>query len=327
MTADSSDVTRRTALAGTAVAVAAVAGPEAVAQTAPTPSKGPRVWLDFDQAELDRAYDQGVWAPNRDQVVKRYATLSEDTRRHLGEPRRAAYGKGAQEMLDIFRTERASAPINVFIHGGAWRSGQARDYAYSAETFVRAGAHYVSLDFSPVQDVGLSEMVAQVRCAVAWVYNNAASFGGDRDRIYVSGHSSGGHLAGCVVVTDWQKQFGLPANLVKGGMCLSGMYDLKPVRLSARSSYVPFTDQIEDDNSSQRHLEFLNCPVIIGFGALESPEFQRQGREFVAAIQKAGKSAQLIVGPGFNHFEIIETLANPYGLLGRAALAQMKLVA
>jgi arylformamidase len=157
------------------------------------------------------------------------------------------------------------------------------------------------------------------------VYRNASSFGGDPTRIYVSGHSSGGHLAGVVLVTDWRKDFALPADTVKGGLCCSGMFDLKPVRLSARSSYVDFTDEVEQALSSQRHFDRLNTPVIVAYGTLETPEFQRQSRDFAAAVQAAGKPAQLLVGEGYNHFEILETFANPYGLLGRAVLAQMNL--
>jgi arylformamidase len=106
---------------------------------------------------------------------------------------------------------------------------------------------------------------------------------------------------------------------------VSGMYDLKPVRLSARSSYVKFTDAVEHALSAQRHLDKLNAPVIVGYGSLETPEFQRQSSDFVDAVKKAGKSAELIRGEGYNHFEVIETMASPYGQLGRAALAQMTL--
>jgi len=299
----------------------------------PTPAqpparvKGPRVWLDLDQAELDAAYDQSVWAPNRDQVVKRYATQSDAVRARLGAPRRYAYGATPVEGLDVYATRRANAPINVFIHGGAWRAGLARNYAFAAELFVRAGAHFVVPDFAAVQDVGgsLMPMAEQVRAAVAWVHRNARSFGGDPDRVYVSGHSSGAHLAGVILATDWRRDFSLPADTVKGGLCSSGMYDLKPVRMSARSAYVKFTDETEQALSSQRHLDKLNAPVIVAHGTLESPEFQRQARDFAAALTAAGKPVQLLVGEGYNHFEIIETLGMPYGLLGRAVLEQMKL--
>jgi len=312
-----------------AIAGAAVAGP-LLAQQPPAAAaprvKGPPVWLDMDQAELDAAYDQSRYAPNLPQITKRYATNSEAVRARLGVPRRFSYGTTAIEALDVYTTKRPNAPINVFIHGGAWRVGLAKDSAYSAELFVHAGAHFVVPDFIWVQDAGgsLMPMADQVRRAVAWVYRNAQSFGGDPNRIYVSGHSSGGHLAGVVLTTDW-KAFNLPADAVKGGLCCSGMFDLKPVRLSARSNYVKFTDETEQALSPQRQLNNLNAPVIIAYGTLETPEFQRQSRDFAAAVKAAGKPVELLVAEGYNHFEIIETLGNPHGLLGRAVLEQMKL--
>jgi arylformamidase len=193
--------------------------------------------------------------------------------------------------------------------------------------FINAGAHLVIPDFVQVQDAGgsLMPMAQQVRAAVAWVYKNAVRFGGHPDRIYITGHSSGAHLAGCVLVTDWQKDFNLPANILKGGLVISGMYDLKPVRLSKRSEYVKFTDEIEQALSSQRHLDKLNAPVIVAYGSQETPEFQRQNREFAAALKAAGKPVELFVGEGFNHFEMQETIGNPYGIGGRAALKMMGL--
>src|SRR5207244_2350613 len=159
----------------------------------------PKVFLDYDQDALDRAYDQRAWAPNMDAVLKRYVVNSDGVRARLGAPKTVAYGASAIETLDIYPTARVNAPVLVFVHGGAWRTGKARDSAYAAEAFVRAGAHYVVPDFATVMDVGLDGMVAQVRQAVAWVARNASSFGGDPGRIYVAGHSSGGHLAGTVL--------------------------------------------------------------------------------------------------------------------------------
>ena len=322
---------RRTFLGASASAAAIVAGSAAAQQVAPAQPaprvKGPRVWLDMDQAELDAAYDQSVYAPNLQQVVKRYGTNSEAARARLGAPRRHAYGPTPIESLDVYMTRRPNALINIFIHGGAWRGGLARNFADAAELFVHAGAHLVVPDFINVLEAGgnLMPMAEQVRRAVAWVHRNARSLGGDPERIFVSGHSSGGHLAGVVLTTDWRKDFDLPPDVVKGGLCCSGLFDLKAVRLSARSAYVRFTDEIEQALSSQRHVDKLNAPVIVAYGTLETPEFQRQSHDFAAAVRMAGKPVQLLVGEGYNHFEIPETLANPYGLLGRAVLEQMKL--
>jgi len=316
----------RRAVLGASAALIATRG-SALAQAPALRQKGALVWLDLDQQELDDAYDQSKYAANLQQIVKRYATNSAAVRKRLGEPVRLAYGPTPIEGLDLYLTRGPNAPIQVFIHGGAWRSGLAKDSAYQAELFVRAGAHYIAVDFNNVLETkgDLLPMADQVRRALAFVYRNAASFNGDPNRIYLSGHSSGGHLAGVVLTTDWQKQFGLTADLIKGGLVCSGMFDLKPVRLSARSNYVKFTDEVEQALSSQRQLHLLNCPVIVAHGTLETPEFQRQSRDFAAAVKAMGKPVELLVGEGYNHFEMPETLANPYGLLGRAALEQMKL--
>ena len=288
---------------------------------------GPKVFLDYDQQALDDAYDQSVYAPNRQQLLARLAVNSELARLRLGEPERFAYGATPIEQLDVYRTHRRNAPINVHIHGGAWRAGRARDCGYAAELFVHAGAHYVALDFDNVVDAGgsLLVMADQVRRAVAWVHRNAARFGGDPDRLYVSGSSSGAHLGGVVATTCWEKEFALPAETVKGYTLTSGMYDLRGPRLSKRGQYVKFTDAMEAALSPQRHLDRIRVPIVLVYGTLETPEFQRQSRDFAAALRTAGKAVRLVVADGYNHFEIAETIANPYGPVGRAVLEQMQL--
>jgi arylformamidase len=293
----------------------------------PPHEKGPLVFLDYDQVELDAAYDQQVYQPNIVQVGKRWASNSARVRARLGEPTRISYGPTEIEQLDIFRTSRERAPVFVFIHGGAWARGKAADYHAPAEMFVRAGAHYVTPDFAWVQDVGgsLFPMADQICRAIAWVYENAASFGGDRDRIYVGGQSSGAHLTAVALTTDWAGRFGLPADLVRGGLCASGMYELAPVRRSARANYVKFTDAMVEELSPVRHLDRLRAPLIVSYGTYETPEFQRQARDFAAAAKAAGRPVDLIVGDNYSHTELLETLCNPYGQLGAAALEQMGL--
>ena len=289
--------------------------------------KGRVVFLDYDQEELDAAYTQADWSRNQAEVASRNAQKSAAAVARLGPPRRLAYGPGEKEKLDLYATKTPRAPIQIFIHGGAWRRGSASSAAYQSEMYVDAGAHFIALDFNNVTETSgnLLVMAQQVRRAVAWVYRNAASFGGDAQRIYVSGHSSGGHLAGVVLTTDWQREAGLPGDTVKGGLCASGMYDLYPVSLSARAGYVKFAPEVIEALSSQRHLDKLAAPLIVAYGTLETPEFQRQNREFAAAVKAAGKSAELIVLQGCNHFEVQETLGNPYGLVASAVLRQMKL--
>lgn len=320
-------ISRRTMLGTAAMMVATPALADGCQVGPPQHHKGPPVFMEYDQLELDASYDQVYYEPLIAQVGKRLDSNSDATRARVGAPQREAYGPSEIEKLDIYRTSRPNAAVFVFIHPGNWLVGSAKQFGYPAETFVNAGAHYVVLDFASVKDVGgdLGVLAAQVRRGIAWVYKNAASFGGDPDQIYIGGHSSGGHLCGVALVTDWQKEFGLPPAIVKGGLCMSGMYEMAPVRLSWRRTYVNFTDAMADAMSPQRHIDKLNAPIIVTYGTLETPEFQRQSRDFAAAVKAAGKPVQLSETPNYAHLEMAESLGNPYGPNGRAALALMKI--
>ena len=293
----------------------------------PSPARGPLVWRDMDQKALDDAYNQAAHAPNMDLILSRIATASETARRILGAPHRLAYGSSEDERLDIYRAPTsAPAPINLFVHGGAWLRSSAAQTAFTAEAIVGAGAHAVLIDFVNAGQTGgdLMPLAEQVARAIAWTWRNAESFGGDRSRFYVSAHSSGAHLAACALSRGWRAE-NLPANFCKGALLVGGMYDLAPVRLSSRSAYIKFTDDMEEALSPQRHLEGVTAPLVLACGTGETPEFLRQSREFFAALKVGGKNAELIVAEGYNHFELFETMGNPYGIVGRARLQQMTL--
>jgi len=326
MTHLKSGLSRRAALAGGAALIATPALAAECHIGPPAHDKGPAVWMGLDQIELDAAYDQSEYAPLLGQIIKRYASSSAATRARLGEPQRVAYGPTEPEKLDIYRAKQSNAPIYVFIHGGAWLGGAAASYAFPAEMFVHAGAHYIALDFVSVKQAGgdLGPMADQVRRAIAWVYKNAGEFGGDRQKLYVGGHSSGGHLCGVAAITDWTT-LGLPAAPVRGWHCMSGMFDMKPVRLSKRSSYIKFTDAMEDAMSAEHQIDKINAPMVLVTGGNETPEFQRQSRDFAAKLKTAGKPVEHVSAPDHNHFEMCETLGNPYGANGRAALKLMGL--
>ena len=290
----------------------------------------PKVFLNYTQAELDAAYNQAAYQANIQQLRDRWVWSGERARARIGVPERCAYGRAEIEQLDIFRAKTPGpAPIFVFIHGGAWRAGSAKTYAAPAETFINAGAHYVVPDFVLVQDAGgsLFPMAEQVCRAIAWVWQNAPQFGGDRDRLFIGGHSSGSHLAAVALTTDWPGAYGVPSDIIRGGLCSSGMYELAPVRLSHRNSYVSFTDEMVERLSPMRHLDRLSAPLLVAYGTYETPEFQRQARDFAAAVKAAGKPVELLVGEHYSHLELPETLCSPYGLLGAAVLKMMGLAA
>ncbi|MGH6988885.1 MAG: alpha/beta hydrolase, partial [Stellaceae bacterium] len=268
------------------------------------------VFRDYDQVALDAAYDQTFWAANRDELLASYADASARCRDRLGPPLHFAYGPTPAEGLDVFRAASDRAPVMIFVHGGAWRGGAAADYAFPAEMFVAAGVHYVALDFAAAPDVGgdLRVMASQVQRAILWLHDNAERFGGEPERLYLAGHSSGAHLAAVALTADW-RALGAPPDIVKGGVLVSGMYDLHPVRLSSRSRYVAFDDNMVQRLSPIRHVDRLSAPLTVAWGSRESPEFIRQGRDFAAAVNAAAKPVEVLVAEGTNHFEMMATLS------------------
>jgi arylformamidase len=260
-----------------------------------------KVFLDYDQKALDDQYEQRVWVPRADEIIRRYSEKSNSVRERIGEPRVERYGPTPPETLDIYGSGKKAF---VFVHGGAWRRQSSREQAFPAEPIIAAGAAYVALNFANLPTVTLPEMAAQVCRGIEWVWRNLSK------EIVLFGHSSGGHLGGYALTQ-------LPN--IKSAMVVSGIYDLLPVRLSARNDYVRLDERLEHEYSPIRHIDKIRCPVTVGWAEKEAAEFARQSREFA---EKLG--APTIVGSGLNHFEIVETLADPRSPLGRAALNMLQ---
>ncbi len=281
------------------------------------------VYGNYDQAELDRQYNQSTLVPDNSVYRERKVSESKRVRALLDCELDVSYGPTPDEVLDIFPAQEKNAPIMMFIHGGAWKNGHKDDISYPAESFVARGVTYIGVNFSLVPDVTLDEQIRQNRAALAWLYNNAASFGGDRDRIYVSGHSSGGHVTGMMVVTDWEGEFGVPNDLLKGAAPASGMYDLEPVRLSWRNEYLELDEAGALRNSSIHQIPERGIPLVMAYGTGELDEFQRQSQEFAAAWRARGYPCELIEMPGLNHFELNHEFNNPDGPILKATFEMM----
>ncbi len=275
------------------------------------------VFLHYTQAELDRNFDQRNWpkAKNALEIIGRYPQLSKATRMRL-EHRTVAFGPGEDETLDLFPAKATKAPVQIFVHGGAWRNFSKDDYSFAADGYVPAGVHTAVLNFSNLPKVSLREMADQVRRGIEWVHRNAASFGGDRDRIYLSANSSGAHLSALALQKD---------AYVKAATLVSGPYYLEPVVLSARASYVKLHPEEVAALSPGLHAHDMKCPVIIGYAEYDTDEFQRQSREFAAALKRAGRLQAETRYPGVNHFELMEKWADPAHALVRDILRQMNI--
>jgi arylformamidase len=282
-------------------------------------------WRSYSQEELDAQYNQNTLVPDTSGHRQHKIEASAKARAELDCILDVPYGPTKAEVLDIFPAPTKGAPINIFIHGGAWKSGHKDDVSFPAPVFHKAGVNYVAVNFSLVPDVMLEELVRQCRSAIAWVYRNADTFGGDPDRIYVSGHSSGGHVTGVMTITDWEGNYGLPADLIKGAAPISGMFDLEPVIHSWRNSYLKLDAERALVLSTIHHIPEAKIPMVFGFGDGELTEFQRQSTECAAAWKAAGQEARLIEVSNRTHFEMGADYGDAQSPVTQAIFDQMSL--
>ena len=263
-----------------------------------------KVFLDYTQEELDWQYDHskrfpdtGIFQTERGEAAK---AAREKVKGLIDVP----YGEHKDEVVDIFPAEGSGkAPVVMFYHGGAWTRGTKDGYSFPALELAPRGIGLVATEFTKVPDGTLSNQVRQNRDATAWVYNNADKYGFDRDRIFVAGHSSGGHNCGMALVTDWEKLYGLPNNLVKGAIAISGMYDLEAVYLSYRNKYLNLSEEDWRENSPIYHIPAKSdAPLLIGCSEHDTAEFHRQPEEFLEAWLAAGHKGEFIELMDRHHF-------------------------
>lgn len=285
-----------------------------------------QLYLNYSQAELDAQYDQRTLVPDLDPYLTYWREAGERARRTLDWVADVAYGPGSEDKLDVC-VPRAGGrrPVMVFLHGGAWRMLRKEHGAFAAPAFMAAGALFVCVDFASAADTSLDAVVAQVRAALAWVHRHAGEYGGDAQQIYACGHSSGAHLVAMLLVEGWHRKFGVPEDVLKGAVLVSGVYDLEPVRLSARNAYLRLSRAAARRNSPIHYIPKNGPPIHVTWSAEELAEFRRQPRAFVEAWRARGNRATTDEVVGCNHFDMCNTLGDPTSPTVRAALEMMGL--
>ena len=283
------------------------------------------VYRGFDQQALDFQYNNQAQVADPKRYIDWYRTASETARARVTHLRDIAYASSPDERLDIFLpagvSENDRRLVVVFLHGGAWRNLDLAGSSFPAETFTARGTLYVAIGFSRMPAAGsLDKMVAQVRAALAWLWLNIESYGGDRNRLHLVGHSSGAHLGAMALSTDWPRLHGIPPGLVRSAVLVSGIYDLEPVRLSYRNETLKLDRAAEIRNSPCRNLPVSGLPLLISYGEFDTAEFKRQAQEFEAVWQRSYGNAGRLVLAGLNHYETIETLVDPESSLSCATL-------
>ena len=285
----------------------------------------------YDRAALDAQYDNRKRHPEHVQLHAAWTADGDKVLADFDHKLDIAYGPSADETLDLYlpkKSQRAAkgAPINVFLHGGYWMSRHKDHFRFLARGLVPAGAILVVVNYALVPAVDLDEQVRQCRAAVAWAWRHAEDLGGDRERVFVSGHSAGGHLTAMMLTTDWPAfEGGLPRTLVKGGAALSGIYDLEPIRHAYLQDTLKFTAAHETRNSPDRLAPATDAPLLVAVGDDESDEFLRQSKVLVAAWSNRLADCRLLVAPKLNHFTMLGAFADPGSALNAAVLRQMGL--
>ena len=280
------------------------------------------VLLGYSQEQLDRVFDQASWAPRMKELEEQIASESAAVRRDMP-PRTMRYGASEDEVLDIFAPPGAhDAPVMIFIHGGAWIRSTKDDASFAAPIFTRRGAIYIAVNYSSLATVRMPEIAEQCRRAIEWIVRNAPAYGGSPERIFISGHSAGAHLSGCMLTTDW-KMRGLEARPITSALLLSGLYELRPVVLSSRRSYIHLDDDEVSALSPIRHLARMSSPVTVVSADQDTPEFKRQSRIFADALDGMGLLAAHHVLFNANHFDEALQLGRQDSLVVQAARRMM----
>ena len=271
------------------------------------------LYRDFaSQEAIDSAYDPmrgrdpaallGDWRERSDAVRQRVLASLD-----------IAYGPTLAECLDFYPASSSPAgespPLHLFFHGGYWRSLGHREFGFVAEGLVQAGISVAVVNYALCPTVAFGEIVRQARAAMAWAWRNGDALGVDPTRLSVSGHSAGGHLAAMLLATDWQGEYGLPADLIKGVLCISGLYDLRPFPWSWLQPKLRLTGRDIDDYSPL----FLPCrvPAVVQLvaGSEESSEFERQMSDYAGHLEAQGETVAAQLSPGEDHFSILDHYA------------------
>jgi arylformamidase len=267
------------------------------------------------QEELDLEYNPRSIVTNAEELVGEWLENSNRMRRQYDNQSNIPYGATLAEHFDYYPASEKGAPLHVFIHGGWWHLFSSKEFAQVAEAYLKQDINVALINYALCPQVTVDEIVRQCRSGLAFLYRNSLELGYDSNRISISGHSAGGHLVGMMLATDWEGQYGLPADLIKSGCAISGLFDLAPFPYSWLQPKIQFSwDQIIR-NSPIGHLPKVCGPVIVTVGGDESKEFHAQSETYVELLKQQGHLVTYLDMPGKNHFTIINDFLGKGGML------------
>ncbi len=272
-----------------------------------------KVFRHYDQPSLELQYDSAQRSPEltamRDARAARVDAESAQVRKAARASLDVPYGPHGRERIDVFHADKPDAPLLAFIHGGYWKQRSKDEFAWMAPAFTRAGVAFASIGYPLCPQVRIADIVASVRRALIHLRGQAHTLGFDAGRIHVAGHSAGGHLAAMMATTDFAA-LGAPRDLVKSATCVSGLYDLEPLRLVKVNQDLRIT---ADDIAPLSPLLLLpqgHVRITTTVGDAEAEEFVRHTKELTAAW-RAGKAwVTEIPAPGFHHFNVLDEMGH-----------------
>ncbi len=257
------------------------------------------------QIELDAAYDVENSVADFMAYANKYIEGSAQARVDLQNATNIAYGPTLDEYVDIFPAAEPNAPVFVFLHGGYWKSLSAKEFSFVARGLVTSGITVVVGNYSICPNVTIDEIVRQARAMVAWVYKNISNYNGNPNKLFVCGHSAGAHLGAMCILTDWTKAYGLPSDVIAGGIMISGLFDLEPLRSSFLQPDLRLNRGQIQRNSPQYFVHRVSSHLLISYGDNEPLEFSRQSDDFFEACKAEGNQVSLQIQSDCNHFMAI----------------------
>ena len=284
-------------------------------------SAGSPDWRAFSAEELARQYSPRGTVNKLDALLQDYRVQSLPMY-ELPHLRDLRYGPQADEVLDLFPVPgQPDAPLFVFIHGGYWRALGKEDSVFMARNFTERGIAVASIGYQLAPAARLSDIVAQCRRSLAWLYTQGRAHGVDVNRIVVAGSSAGGHLGAMLLASGWQAEFGVPADIVKGAILVSGLYDLAPVQQTTPNDWLSLSAAEAVALSPQYRLPAAATRLCVATAEKDTDEFKRQSLDYAAACRQQGCAVQFMEVPGRNHFDVIMDWMKPQAALTQAAWA------
>jgi len=264
------------------------------------------IYRGMDKATLDAAYNNSKAVLNSSALLADFDQRSAALRAAYPQHLDLRFGPAERNRIDYFPADKPG-PLLIFIHGGYWQMRAKETFSFLAAGPLQHGFHVAMIGYTLAPDQTLTGIVDEVRAGIDWLREHAPALGGDTQRMIVSGWSAGGHLTAMC----------LDEPGVVGGIAISGLYDLEPIRLCYVNDKLQLSDE-EVVSLSPEKQPLSAKPLVITYGTGELSELQRQSISF-AELRKNFPGSLLPIN-GANHFTVLDQLADPQGAITQALL-------